>query len=152
MDYIAITPQSNALYYNYLKRFRTLFIWNVMKLHGIQTIQPNCVCLLTNERYKTFQAGFSFCHLGHSLGIGLRGAWGQKINSVSHPYAISSKTNAKFGMWVTRINGVCNSKTNLAPPPRALRRGQKFKYHLISITTSISKNLISSFFVFLQIR
>ena len=32
------------------------------------------VCVLTNERYKTYQTGFSFCHLGHSLGVGLWGA------------------------------------------------------------------------------
>ena len=26
---------------------------------------PNFVCVLTNERYKTYQTGFSFCRLGH---------------------------------------------------------------------------------------
>ena len=26
------------------------------------------VCVLTNERYKTYQMGFSFCHLGHAPG------------------------------------------------------------------------------------
>ena len=26
------------------------------------------MCVLTNERYKTYQAGFSFCRLGHALG------------------------------------------------------------------------------------
>ena len=30
----------------------------------------------TNERYKTHQAGFSFCHLGHAPGVGLWGAGG----------------------------------------------------------------------------
>ena len=35
---------------------------------------PNFVCVLTNERYKTHQTGFSFCHLGHAPGIGLWGA------------------------------------------------------------------------------
>ena len=35
---------------------------------------PNFACVLTNERYKTYQTGFSFCHLGHSLGVGLWGA------------------------------------------------------------------------------
>ena len=29
---------------------------------------PNCVCVLTNERYKTYQAGFLFCRLGHAPG------------------------------------------------------------------------------------
>ena len=35
---------------------------------------PNFVCALTNERYKTYQTGFSFCPLGHASGVGLRGA------------------------------------------------------------------------------
>ena len=34
---------------------------------------PNFVCVLTNERYKTYQTGFLFCHLRHALGVGL---WG----------------------------------------------------------------------------
>ena len=29
-----------------------------------------------NERYKTYQMGFSFCHLGHAPGVGLWGAGG----------------------------------------------------------------------------
>ena len=29
---------------------------------------PNFVCVLTNERYKTYQTGFSFCPLGGTLG------------------------------------------------------------------------------------
>ena len=35
----------------------------------------NFVCVLTNERYKTYQTGFSFCPLGHAPGVGL-GRWG----------------------------------------------------------------------------
>ena len=31
-------------------------------------------CVLTNERYKTYQTGFSFCRLSHALGVGLGGA------------------------------------------------------------------------------
>ena len=27
---------------------------------------PNFVCVLTNERYKIYQTGFSFCHMGHA--------------------------------------------------------------------------------------
>ena len=33
----------------------------------------NFVCVLTNERYKTYQTGFSFCRLGHALEMGLGG-------------------------------------------------------------------------------
>ena len=42
---------------------------------------PNFVCVLTNERYKTYQRGFLFCSLGHAPGVGLwgtRGAQGVK--------------------------------------------------------------------------
>ena len=84
---------------------------------------PNFVCLLTNERYKTYQSGFLFCRLGHALGMGHGGAKGPKSNSVLLPdcYAISSKiigrNSTKFGVWVTPMNGVCNGKICLAPPP-----------------------------------
>ena len=46
------------------------------------------MCVLTNERYKTYQTGFSFCRLGHAPGVGLRGAGGcpgsQKIFKHGH--------------------------------------------------------------------
>ena len=32
---------------------------------------PNFVCVLTNERYKTYQTGFLFCRLRHAPGVGL---------------------------------------------------------------------------------
>ena len=32
------------------------------------------MCVLTNERYKTYQTGFSLCSLGHAPGVGLWGA------------------------------------------------------------------------------
>ena len=36
---------------------------------------PIFVCVLTNERYKTYQTGFSFCPLmGHAPVVGLWGA------------------------------------------------------------------------------
>ena len=37
---------------------------------------PNFVCVLTNERYKTYKMEFSLCHLGHAPGVGLWGALG----------------------------------------------------------------------------
>ena len=43
------------------------------------------------------------------------------------------------------MNGACNSIFFFAPPPGALRRGQKVKYHLLSITKSISKIFIPNF-------
>ena len=43
--------------------------------------KPNFVCLLTYERYKKYQTGFSFCRLGHAPGVrlaGTVGGWGVK--------------------------------------------------------------------------
>ena len=37
---------------------------------------PNFVCVLTNERYKTYQTGFLFCRLGHAPGVELLGTGG----------------------------------------------------------------------------
>ena len=37
---------------------------------------PNFVCVLTNERYKTYQTGFLFCLLGHAPGMGFWGTRG----------------------------------------------------------------------------
>ena len=34
------------------------------------------MCVLTNERYKTYQMRFLFCRLGHAPGVGLRGTGG----------------------------------------------------------------------------
>ena len=36
------------------------------------------MCVLTNERYKVYQTGFSFCRLGHAPGVGLWGTGGAK--------------------------------------------------------------------------
>ena len=38
--------------------------------------KPNFVYLLTNERYITYQTGFSFGHLGHAQGWDLGDCWG----------------------------------------------------------------------------
>ena len=37
---------------------------------------PNFVCVPTNERYKTYQTGFLFCHLSPAPGVGLPGTGG----------------------------------------------------------------------------
>ena len=34
----------------------------------MSTYIPNFLCVLTNERYKTYQMGFSFCRLGWNRG------------------------------------------------------------------------------------
>ena len=41
-----------------------------------KTFIPNFVCVLANERYKTYQTGFLFCRQGHASGVGLRGTGG----------------------------------------------------------------------------
>ena len=44
---------------------------------------PNFVCVLTNERYKTYQTGLSFCRLCLAQGVGLRGAGGaQRVKKI----------------------------------------------------------------------
>ena len=54
--------------FNYKVNFKDFFL-------------PNFVCVLTYERYKTYQTGFSFCPLGHAPGVGLLGAGGaQGVN------------------------------------------------------------------------
>ena len=47
--------------------------WGGVKYHLISITKsiskiftPNFVCVLTNERYKTYQTGFSFCGLDHA--------------------------------------------------------------------------------------
>ena len=51
------------------------------------------------------------------------------------------------------MNGACNGNFFFAQPPGALGRGQKVKYHLISITKSISKIFIPNcVFVFSQMK
>ena len=62
--------------------------FNIIKYHKISRtksiskfLKPNFVCLLTNERYKTYQTGFSFGRLAHTPGVGLEGTlggWGVK--------------------------------------------------------------------------
>ena len=37
---------------------------------------PNFVCVLRNEKYKTYQTGYLFCRLGHAPGMGLWGTGG----------------------------------------------------------------------------
>ena len=37
---------------------------------------PNFVCVLTNERYTTYQTELLFCHLGHAPGVEIWGSGG----------------------------------------------------------------------------
>ena len=55
---------------------------------------PNFVCVLTNERYKTYQTGFSFCPFGHVPEMGLWSAGG----------AQGVKKNLFFQTWSCGIS------------------------------------------------
>ena len=50
------------------------------------------------------------------------------------------------------MNGACNVKLFLAPPTGALGRGQKVKYHLISITSQFQRFLYQTSCVFSQMK
>ena len=112
---------------------------------------PIFVCVLTNERYKTYQTGFLFCRLGHALGVGLGGYLGAKIKfgpAVCPLCYLLLNHRTKFNqIWCVSYSHEwgANVKKFLTPHPGALGRGQKVKYHLISITKSISKIFIPNF-------
>ena len=38
---------------------------------NFKDFNTNFLCVLTNERYKAYQMGFSFCYLSHAPGVGL---------------------------------------------------------------------------------
>ena len=82
------------------------------------------MCLLTNERYKTYQEGFSFGRLGHAPGVGLggtvRGWVVKKKNSEIQPDLLSELLTC-MAHATAPFSG--------SPPPGALGRGQKVKYH-----------------------
>ena len=56
--------------------------------------KANFVCLLTNERYKTYRTGFSFGRLGHAPGVGFGGTVGVGGFKINFP---------KFNL-VTRVS------------------------------------------------
>ena len=107
----------------------------------------NFVCVLTNERYKTYQTGFSFCRLGNVLGVGL--GYLRVQNSIpSGGLSVMPK-----GLDQIQPNLVCELLTCLeratankfVPRPLGPLGGVKRKYHLISITRSISNIFIPNF-------
>ena len=70
------------------------------------------MCLLTIERYKTYQTGFSFRHLGHAPGMGLGGSVGVGWSKNFFP-----PNSTRFGVRVTYMNGTCNGTIFWSPPP-----------------------------------
>ena len=103
---------------------------NIIKSHykvNFKDFYTKLCCLLTNERYKTYQTRFSFGHLGHvcprvwDLGC----AGGQKLNFLNTV------------MWHIKLKGMSSRPRyteNFYPRIKlvTLRWGQRIKYHLIS--------------------
>ena len=73
------------------------------------------LCVFSHMKdIKTYQAGFSFCRLGHAPGVGLRGTvgvWGSFFFEIQ-PDLVCTCTGAIFG----------------SPHPGALGRGLKFNF------------------------
>ena len=84
----------------------------------------NYVCLLTYERYKTYKTGFSFGPLGHAPGVrlgGTMGGWGPKL--------FFSKIQPDLVCELLTSMAHATAQFFWSPPPGALGRGQKVKYH-----------------------
>ena len=80
------------------------------------------MCLLTHERYKTYQMGFSFGRLGHAPGVGIGtvggggGVWGQNF---------FFRNSTRFGVCELLMNGTCTGTIFWVPAPWGLGEGPK---------------------------
>ena len=90
--------------------------------------------LLANERYKTYQTGFSFGRLGHAPGVGLGGTVGGWVVQI-----FFSETQPDLVCELLTSMALATAQFFGSLPPGALKRGQKVKYKKISTTKSISK-------------
>ena len=77
------------------------------------------MCILTNERYKTYQTGFSFCRLGHAPGVRLKGTGGAQ--------GVKKKFFFKHGHVAYQIDG--DDEQNRMQV-KFLSEGQTFSYHV----------------------
>ena len=88
---------------------------------------PSCVCVLTNEKNKTYQTGFLFCCLGHALGCDFEVLRVQESNSVPSSVRLSPPKS----LDQIQPNEVCELLTCMgrvtAKINLALGRGQKVK-------------------------
>ena len=99
---------------------------------NLKDFYTKLVCVLTNERYKTYQMRFSFCRLGHALGVGLGVLRGPKLNSVRRADHIMLSPPKPFDQIQPNLVCVCNShawdvqrQNFFGPAP--LGAGQKVK-------------------------
>ena len=95
------------------------------------------MCLLTNERYKTYQRGFSFGRLGHATGVvgGIVGGWGVKT-------FFFLKFNQSWCVSYLHEWHMQQPIILAPPPPGALGRGQK--------SNIINSQLLSQFQIVLN--
>ena len=106
------------------------------------------MCLFTNEGYKTYQTGFSFGHLGHAPGVGLGGTvgggWSKKIffSEIQPDLVCELLTSMAQAM----------AQLFWSPPPGALGRGQKVKYHYLNHKVNFKDFLNQTLCVFSQMK
>ena len=111
---------------------------------------PNFVCVLTNERYKTYQTGFFFILSSGSCPRG--GTWrnlGTKIKfrpAVCPLCCLLLNHWTKFNqIWCVSYSHEWGAQRQFFIWPRTLGPWGEVKYHLISIAKSISKIFIPNF-------
>ena len=80
--------------------------------------KSNFVCLLTNERYITYQTGFLFHRLGHAPGVGL---WGTGKGGKNYIF----QNSTKFSLCVSHMRSMVNITMFLVPTPWGLREEPK---------------------------
>ena len=82
------------------------------------------MCLLTHERYNTYQTGFSFGRLGHAQEVGLGGTVGG-LGGQIFLFFFEIWNSTRFGVWVTYMNGTCTGTIFGSWPPWGLGEGPK---------------------------
>ena len=102
---------------------------------------PNFVCVLINKRYKTYVTGFFILSPGSCPRGGTWGYLGAKIKfrpAVCPLCYLLLNHWTKFNqLWCVSYSHEWGAQRQIFFWPRPLGRGQKVKYHLISITKSI---------------
>ena len=121
----------------------SLNIFKFQLLSQFQRFLNQTLCLLTNERYKTYQMGFSFGHLGHAPGVGLGGTvGGLRVKKFFFP---------KFNqIWcVSYMNCTCTDTIFWVPAPWGPGEGPKGQISLNLIITKSFLKIFKPNFVYL---